>query len=336
MPISRSVLDTNWRIDPTPPHGAEFAGPGAWRRSTFGGPGDWTWEFPAQSLLEMDAALDRIRRRGLELSSLTAADFPLPSFDAVAAPLRQELLQGRGFVLLRGFPTDRYSDEEMIKLYWGLGTHLGSPLPQNVAGERVYSVRDHGYRIERDYGTVGVRFSKTTEGLNFHTDSAPALMGATPGIVGLLALQPARSGGSSRLVSALTLHNLLLAERPDYLARLYHPFHFDRRAELRPGEPQTLAAPIFTYHGDLAIRYFRFYIPIGHELAGVPLDPEDLAAMDYLESIAAREELQVDFDMRRGEIQLVSNTRVLHSRTPFQDHAEKERKRHLIRLWLAA
>jgi TfdA family taurine catabolism dioxygenase TauD len=323
-----------WAIAPTQIHDARIEGSSAWKRGDFRDAEEWTYRFSNQAVAEMTAALYRVRRNGVDLSSLTPADFALPTFAADAERLRGELRHGRGFVLLRGFPVDTWTDEDAMKLYWGLGAHLGTPLPQNVRGERVYSVRDQGYSIERDYGRVGVRFSKTTEGLNFHTDSAPALMGVTPDAVGLLALRTAKSGGVSKLVSAATLHNILLEERPDYLARLYRCFHFDRRAELRPGEPETLAAPVFTFEGGLGVRYFRYYIPKGHELAGVPLDAEDEAAMEYLESVAGREELQVHFDMERGDIQLVSNRCVLHSRTPFEDYEEPERKRHLVRLWL--
>ena len=309
-------------------------GPGAWQAADFSGPGDWTYSLPPMVTLELDQAMAAIRNRGGKLASLTAGDFPLPSFAADAAQLRQELRSGRGFVVITGLPIDLFTDDEATMLYWGLGAHLGVTLPQNVRGERVYSVRDEGYNIARDYGTVGVRFSKTAEGLHFHTDSAPALMGNTPDVVGLLAVRIAKSGGESKLVSAQTLHNILLRERPDLLDRLYRPYHFDRSAEWRPGEPRTLHAPVFTYNGSLAIRHFRFYIPKGHELIGEPLAASDIEPLDFLESIANREELQVTFSMRPGEIQFVNNDFVLHSRTPFVDYPEPERRRHLVRLWL--
>jgi hypothetical protein len=38
---------------------------------------------------------------------------------------------------------------------------------------------------------------------------------------------------------------------------------------------------------------------------------------------------------QRGDLQLVSNTFLLHSRTSYEDYAEPERKRHYLRLWLA-
>lgn len=324
----------NWNIEPTPPYDGAFTGRGAWKAPNFSGLQSWIYRLKPETISELDQALEAIKATSKTLQTLEAADFPLASFRSDAAKLSEDLMRGRGFVIVKGLPRDRYSGEEAAMLYWGIGSFLGRTLPQNVKGDRVYSVRDEGYNIDRDYGTVGVRFSKTTERLHFHTDSAPALMGDTPDIVGLLALSVAKSGGESLLVSAQTVHNLLRAERPDYLERLYQPYHFDRRAELREGESPTLYAPVFRYTEALEIRYFRFYIPKGHELVGQPLTEADVAPLDYLESIMNRPELQVSFEMQPGDMQFVNNRFILHSRTKFEDHAEPERRRHLVRLWL--
>ncbi len=322
------------KIAETPVHRAPIEGPGAWQRADFPAFESRCYRLKPATLDELGQALGAIRDGGKDLLSLVKSDFPLPSFEADAAALRRELRAGAGFVLVKGLPMERYTAEEASMIYWGIGAFLGATLPQNVKGDRLYSVRDEGYKIEKDYGTVGVRFSKTTEGLHFHTDSAPALMGNTPDIVGLLALEVAKSGGASALVSAESAHNALLRERPDYLERLYRSYHFDRRAELRPGEPSTLIAPVFTYNGSLQVRYFRFYIPKGHELVGAPLEARDIEPLDYLESIMNRDPLQVTFEMERGDMQFVNNTFILHSRTAFTDHPEPERRRHLMRLWL--
>ena len=39
--------------------------------------------------------------------------------------------------------------------------------------------------------------------------------------------------------------------------------------------------------------------------------------------------------LEQGDMQLVNNEVIVHSRTPFEDHAEADRKRHLLRRWLA-
>jgi alpha-ketoglutarate-dependent taurine dioxygenase len=118
------------------------------------------------------------------------------------------------------------------------------------------------------------------------------------------------------------------------LKRLYEPYYFDRRAELRPGERPTLLAPVFTWGDALSIRYFRFNLMKGHETAGAPLSEADIEAIDFLESVFRREELAVRFQMERGDMQFVNNRFVLHSRTAFEDHAEPDRRRNFLRLWM--
>ena len=58
--------------------------------------------------------------------------------------IERELINGRGFVLLRGIPRERYSQAEMEMLYWGIGMHLGAPWPQNQFGHVLGDVTDHG------------------------------------------------------------------------------------------------------------------------------------------------------------------------------------------------
>jgi len=318
----------------TAPHKGPIAGPGVWKGSDFSSPSDFCYHLSRETVDELDCALRRARGSGKSIFSLTARDFPLPSFDVDGEALREELQYGSGFVVVKGLPIDRYSEEEACILYWGLGTHLGRPIPQKVQGGLLYSVRDEGYNLDRDYGRAGVRTSKTTAGFQFHTDSPSMLAGYTPDIVCLLALQKAKSGGESAIVSANTAHNVILEERPEYLDRLYAPYHVDRRAELPPGEPATIPAPVFAYDGRLRVRYLRYYIEKGHEVAGAPLKAADTEPLDYLDDVMRRPELAVTFGMERGDMQFVNNVFVLHSRTEYLDHLEPERKRHYVRLWL--
>jgi Taurine catabolism dioxygenase TauD, TfdA family len=318
----------------TPPYKAPITGPGVWRGSDFDGPDDYWYPLSRDTLAELDRAVQAIRAAGKPIFSLTAEDFPLPSFENDAEALREELQFGSGFVIVKGLPLDRYTEEEACMIYWGLGAHLGRPIQQKVEGGLLYSVRDEGVNLDRDYGAAGVRTSKTTAGFNYHTDSPSMLAGHTPDIVCLLALQTARSGGESAIMSANTVHNAIREERPDYLDRLYAPYHVDRRAELPPGEPPTLPVPVFAYDGRLAVRYLRYYITKGHEVVGAPLTSEDTEPLDYLDEVMRRPGMPVTFGMERGDMQFVNNVFILHSRAEYKDHPEPERKRHYMRLWL--
>jgi Taurine catabolism dioxygenase TauD, TfdA family len=318
----------------TPMHDLPFAGRGAWQAADFPSGDSWQYRLPPQVLSEFDAAMRRILSARREISTLTKADFPAPAFASDAEALRQELESGRGFAVVSGLPLDSYSSEEATILYWGIATYLGQPIPQNARDEYLFAVRDEGYNFQRDYGAAGVRISRTASGIDFHTDSSACYAGYTPDIVSLLALQTAKAGGLTALVSAQTVHNILRLERPDCLRRLYQPFYFDRRAEMRAGDSPTLFAPVFSCGDTLAIRFFRFNLLKGYETAGVPVTPADLEAVEALEDVCRRPSLAVSFEMRRGEMQFVSNRFVMHSRTAFEDHAEPERRRHLVRLWM--
>ena len=321
-------------IPPTPVHRHPFTEPSAWVSSDFGDLATLARQLPASVLSEIDQCLVAARGQSEALADLADDAFEGPALSGFAQSLREELLTGRGLVLLRGVPMDRYPRDEAAMLYWGIGSALGPTVPQNAKGERLYSVRDEGYRIAEDYGATGVRYSKTTESFNFHTDSAPILTTVTPDVIGLFAMQTAKSGGESVLISAKAVHNALLTEHPKALEQLYRPVHHDRTAEWKPGQARTLFAPVFRFDRDLEMRYMRFYIEQGHEKAGVPLTPEQTVAFDCLDSVMSRTELQLRFALAAGDILLINNHFVLHSRTAFEDHPELDRRRHYARMWM--
>lgn len=248
---------------------------------------------------------------------------------ALRHQLRHELWSGSGCAIVRGLDIDRLSPETV---YRETAELLGPILPQTVSGVTLYSVRDQGYQLDRDYGRAGVRTSMTTAAFGFHTDSPSKLAGHTPDALGLLVLQTAKSGGASVFVDGRAVYETIANERPDYLDRLTRPFWVDRRAELPPGEPPILPVPVFTLTPHFQVRYVRLYIEKGQELAGEPLRPEDRDALDYLDAVSAR--LSETITLQRGDMQFLNNVTHLHGRTSYEDHPEPERKRHYLRIWV--
>ena len=214
-------------------------------------------------------------------------------------------------------------------MYWLVGQLLGRPVEQNVQGTVLYDVRDTGQDVR-----YGARFSVTNAESTFHTDNS---FGAgVADYVGLLCLNAARSGGDSQVVSGYAVRDDLVARDPRAAEVLARPFHVDRRGGLRPGDEPTVRYPVFGSHGGgLVIRYLRYWIEVGHEKAGQPLTAEQVAALDALDRAAAEPRMRVEFAMRPGDMLFVNNRWILHNRTAFEDHPEPERKRHLVRLWLA-
>jgi len=137
---------------------------------------------------------------------------------------------------VRGIPRDRYTDTDCELVYWGIGSHLGTPVSQNARGHLLGHVRDEG-RIQAD---PNARAYQTNERMDFHTDMLPV------DVLGQFCLRTARRGGASKLTSALTIHNVLRAERPDLLEALYETFHIDWRGEEPEGEAPFFSLPMFS------------------------------------------------------------------------------------------
>ncbi len=295
--------------------------PAAWRGSDLRERDDWCDRLTPSEVDELERAVLAARATGKPTQALTARDLPLPTLATKIARWREEVARGRGFLVIRGVPVDRFSSEDAERFFWGLGLHLGAPGAQNQEGHLLGHVRDHGVDFES-----GARGYRTRMRIAYHCDAAD--------LVGLLCLQTAKEGGGSRIASSVTVYNEILRRRPDLALRLYRPFRLDTRSEggLRhfpvypcryaDGELRTF------YHSD----YFR---SVSRHPDAPPLTAEDNELLDLYEEIASSPDVYFEMDFERGDIQLLSNHTQVHSRTAYVDDEDPEKKRHLLRLWVS-
>ncbi len=297
----------------------------AWTGAVLEADPSWLVHLSPRHLDEIDAAIQGLRRNARTLETVTREDVDLPTLAVDLNRLMwREVATGRGVAVLRGLDPARYTDAEVGMLFWGLGLHLGQGVSQNAAGDRLGHVFDQGL----DYHARNVRGYQTSHQLNFHVDSGD--------VVGLLCLRKARSGGLSSVVSATTLFNILLAERPDLLAVLARGFEFDRRGEATAFQREVSdRLPVFAcVEGDLSIRYVGQAIRTARKKTGVPFTAEEAEAIEFLDAAARRPEVHHSMMLEPGDMQFCNNYLVLHSRTAFEDWPEPERRRHMLRLWL--
>ncbi len=288
-------------------------------------PEEWTHVFSPDELAELLAAIAAVEARGLDVVDIGPEAFPLPLLERLLRRVRKDLLQGRGFSLLRGFPSDGLSPRQRAIGYFGIGAHLGRAVSQNAAGHALGHVTDLGF----DYSQPTARGYQTNVRLPYHTDGAD--------LVGLLCVRTARSGGLSSLVSSVTVYNEMLERRPDLVRVLMGATHRDRRGEIPPGKGPWYELPVFNPHqGFMITSYVRSAIRKAQRFAEVPRVSAQLTeAMDLLDALAESPDLHLDMELRVGDIQFVCNHYILHSRTNYEDHAEPEARRHLLRLWLS-
>jgi hypothetical protein len=308
----------------------EQTGPAAWRGEDLAARDDWITRLDAADIDELMQATQAFLAQpgdpAQRLAELDAAGFPLPRLGPRLHALRDELLHGRGFALLRRLPVAQASPLTRAVMFMGLGAHLGRARPQNASGHLLGHVCDLGLSST----DPGVRIYQTRERQTFHTDSCD--------IVGLLCLHEARRGGDSLLVSALTLYNTLRRTRPELAARLLRPMAHDRRGEVPTGAQPFFMIPVFSWHaGQLTVFHQRQYVDSAQRFADAPrLTPEDVEALDALDRLADDPRLHLAMRLAPGDLQFVHNHVLLHDRTGFEDFDALTRKRHLLRLWLAA
>jgi len=297
---------------------APFRDPSVWTASDLPPTRGWVRALTPAHLAEIHAAIRAAAH--IPFHQITKSDFPLPLTAPLLQACAEDLEHGRGFSVLGKFPVQRYSYEDNLIAFAGLSAHLGRIVDQSYAGAMIVDVKDQG--VAYDASTRGYN---TTAPLLFHTDGA--------GLTGLMCLGVAEEGGLSVLASAGMVSNLILAERPDLHAILRAGFHHHRRGEHAPGEPPISdPIPVFEDRGGLLHCTYDRNQSIWAQQEGIKLTRRQLEALDYMDSILARPELQLHMHLQRGDIQFVNNYTMFHARTAYRNGPGAVR--HLLRIWL--
>ena len=234
-------------------------GPSAWYGPDLAAGADWIETLSPAELSEIEFAGRRLAELEVDWQSLRCDDFPLPNLRERLARILEQVLEERGFALLRGLPVERFGHRLSAISFLGLGLHWGNLRSQNRHGHLLGHVKDAGLSSQ----DPNVRVYQTRERQNFHTDSCD--------VVGLLCLHPARSGGLSSLVSSVTIFNEMRERRPDLARVLFEPIETDRRGEIPAGQKPFFCIPVFNcYGGLLSTIYNRTYIASARRLPEVP------------------------------------------------------------------
>jgi Taurine catabolism dioxygenase TauD, TfdA family len=296
--------------------------PAGWEPEALAEVESWSYQITNRDADELAESTAAVRRKGVAMVDIERDDFPLRAFGEVLLDVRRELLDGRGIVMMRGFPLDRFDREETAIAYIGLGSWLGETMSQNKFGHILGHVKDLG----GDYNDPYTRGYMTRAEMRFHTDACD--------YVGLLCLHTPKSGGASRIASSVTVYNRMLERRPDLVKVLTEDFYRSRSGEMSPGELPYFKQPIFSFiDGYFSATGVGAVIDKAQQIPGVP---KFTAAQQEAIEVYRRtvEECSLDIDFQRGDIQFLNNFVMLHTRREYEDWPEPSRKRHLLRLWL--
>ncbi|KAI8265351.1 Taurine hydroxylase-like protein SAT17 [Colletotrichum sp. SAR11_239] len=289
----------------------------------------WLRVFTPDEVIHIESSVHDIEKNNLQLSEVDKSTFILPtSFAYTLASVRDELINGIGFVVLRGLPVHRWTTRQASIAYLGLGSYIGRRLSQNRQGHMLGHIKDlaEGKEINGEG-----RIYRTQKAQTFHSDESD--------IVGLLCLHQAMEGGQSQVVSTHHIYNILRKERPDVLRRLCLPqWFYDRKGETSECENEWMRTPgYYYYNGKLSMKWDSYYVGALQRFWEAGLLPKYTDAQQ--EAIKVMEEmchrLSLEMTLQQGDVQFVTNTHNLHARSAYKDDNDVTKKRWLQRLWLA-
>lgn len=263
-----------------------------------------------------------------KLRELTKEAFPLPTLGKELERIRDEVTFGRGFAILKGLPVDRWSRVETVLASWGLSLYWGRLTSQNAKGHLIGHVKDTG--IDPEHKNPVNRIYLTRAAQPWHNDAAD--------LVALVALKTAKEGGKSGVCSSITAVNELLKKRPDLVEVLAGTWYMDRKNEIPEGKLPYFNLPIVHYHaGHLTVNLSDGYYQLAERwFPEIPkMSPQQHEALKEFLTLIKSEDLHIEHYLEPGDVQILNNFTTLHNRTSYIDHEEPEKKRHLIRLWMA-
>lgn len=322
---------------------APLGGQAAWTGAELQRGQDWIWHLDDDEISAIDNAVQSARSKDLVWHQLSVSNFPLGDFSARAQAISRELEEGRGIVLLRGLPVERYDADALKIIHYGIACHLGTPIYQSAGGELIGEITDEG-AAALDRGTLQKAGDaqpflssrarvQTTGPLRFHTDRAD--------VVALLCAEQSVSGGLSQIVSAVAIHDAMLERCPDLLEELFRDLPRSRLGEEKNGGKAYYMLPVFAQqHGHFTTHYSRTYVEAGQKVDEVPrVTDAQWCALDMLQDIG--HELCLTHRFEPGDIQYLNNHILYHARTAYEDapfdasFEPGHGKRLLYRMWLS-
>lgn len=303
--------------------------PAVWLAEDLLASAGWSHTLTPAELDDFDAVATAARAldADLDLATLHAghADLGAPALGALAERVRDQLVDGRGVMLIDGFPVERYELDELRALWLWFGLAIGTPVPQSWRGDVMGDVRDLGTGID---GAAGRGYTSNQE-LSLHSDAAD--------VTALFFLRDAREGGTSRIASSAAVHNEILRRRPDLMELLYEPMTVSWQSNQPLGEQGWYMQPVYGRRGDdVCCAYVPTNITRAADNVGAPpLRPEQVEAVEYVRTVSSEPQFWIERRLSPGSMLFCNNHTVFHMRTEFLDWPEPARRRHLLRLWLS-
>ena len=294
--------------------------PMAWRGIDIASKDELAFDLSRRNVAALESILVRVAHMARD--DIAREHCSHPDLDAHLARVYEEVIRGRGLAIVRGFPVDEHTVEEMERLYWIFCTHFGNLLSNTSLGARMVRVQEEVL----PGGVQSARGTKSRAELAMHNDSGDVFL--------LLWVHQAMEGGNSQFSSGPAAHNEIVATRPDLLPILYRGFPQHRRSEQPDDQPAVTPydVPIFSnVDGRISINFtYSSIVPALHEL-GRELAADEAEALELLRVVLVRNQLDLRFEP--GEAAVANNYAMCHARSDFVNGDRPEEQRLVLRVW---
>jgi hypothetical protein len=236
-------------------------------------------------------------------------------------------LRDEGFARIQLLNKDlaRIPTPSLERLILRISSVLGFVVPQSHRNELVAHVTNEG----DDYRAHETRGHRTSAGLDFHSDRCDVAL--------LLYVKGAAQGGRVSVISYADAANRLRESDEDVWRELFSPFPFDLRAERIFASPSWHTRPIlWRSEGRVRGHYIRRFITDSQRHPDCPrLTEQQLHALDAFDATLEKLRVGRTFAPSSGELLVLSNYQVMHSREAYADSEERAERRLAIRVWVA-
>jgi hypothetical protein len=273
--------------------------PAAWKGDELLKSKYWNYHLSPKEIGEIESILDNLKTSNKEAIKFNQLQKTL-------IDISEELENGRGTVLLKGIPVDRYSDTELAEFHLILCQQMGIPIRQsglNWDSHKREKTQFVTYiRAEASSSENG---KQSTDAFGFHTDRYDVLS--------LLCVRQARIGGENRLASAITIYNEMLQSHPEIAESLFQEIPW-----VYEGEGGWINYPIWQIHkGKFTTQLSGTYARLSQFIEGAPrLSEQHKQGLDLLQTIGS--EVGTTFKLKPGDWLMVNNHLVYHARASWE------------------
>ncbi|KAI1456975.1 Clavaminate synthase-like protein [Annulohypoxylon moriforme] len=328
-----------WSNSPTkatspakPPTGfpAHLDSPSSWDRSLIlSKQSQWIFQLTESDIEQIETALQKLDESHVGYPSISSETFALPS--ELCKQLRKisdELYKGCGIALLKGLDPSRYTQEQNVKLFAGIASHIAAHrgfLDWDRQKVLSHVIDVTGPSSKARWKTPGF----TNSPLTFHTDSCE--------ILALYALNVAEDRGRTLVSSSHQLYNELAANYPDVLQTLADDWVIDTFQDYLKHPPKN--GPCL-HRGDYGngpvIRYSRFPMTgFEDKRRNAALPSPTRAQVEALNTVQfLAEKNSVPLPMEKGDLIFINDMAILHGREGYIDAESTAAKRHLLKMYL--